>query len=114
MLNWAGKKGRIQLGAIVQIIGGALSAGSISPAMFTVARLVTGIGIGLLMTSIPMYQFEVPTPESRGFMTCMHGAMFAVGYSLATYIGLGTFFAPTTISFGFRFPRAFQIAPCLF
>ena len=40
--NWAGRKRSIQLGALVQIIGAALSAGSISPAMFIVARLITG------------------------------------------------------------------------
>ena len=40
--NYAGRKRTIQLGALVQIVGGALSAGSISPAMFIVARLVTG------------------------------------------------------------------------
>jgi hypothetical protein len=26
-----------------------------------------------------MYQSELATPETRGFMTCMHGVMFAVG-----------------------------------
>ena len=44
----------------------------------------------------------------------MHGIMFAVGYSLAACIGFGTFFASTATSFGFRFPLAFQIVPCLF
>lgn len=48
-------------------------------------RLIAGIGIGVLITAIPMYQAEVSTPESRGFMTCMHGVMFAVGYSLAAW-----------------------------
>ena len=47
-------------------------------------------------------------------MTCMHGIMFAVGYSLAAWIGFGTYFAPTTTSFGFRFPLAFEMVPCLF
>ena len=124
--NYAGRKRSIQLGALIQIIGGALSAGSISPGMFIVARLITGecsssvdptdslgIGIGLLITTIPMYQSEVSTPESRGFMTCMHGVMFAVGYSLAAWIGFGTYFAPTTTSFGFRFPLAFECLPCV-
>ena len=40
--------------------------------------------------------------------------MFAVGYSLSAWIGFATYFAPTTSSFGFRFPLAFQVAPCLF
>lgn len=46
-------------------------------------------------------------------MCCMHGVMFAVGYSLSAWIGFGTYFSPTTSSFGWRFPLAFQCAPSL-
>jgi hypothetical protein len=35
-----------------------------------------------------MYQAEVSTPESRGFMVSMHGIMFAMGYSLSAWIGM--------------------------
>jgi sugar porter (SP) family MFS transporter len=111
--NWAGRKRSIQLGAFILVIGGALSAGSVNPAMFIVARTIAGIGIGMLITSIPMYQSEVSTPESRGFMCCMHGVMFAVGYSLAAWIGFGTYFSPASSSFGWRFPLAFQCGPSL-
>ena len=40
--------------------------------MFTVGRIINGLGIGALVTAIPMYQAEVSTPESRGFMVSMH------------------------------------------
>jgi MFS family permease len=63
-----------------------------------------------------MYQAEVSTPESRGFMVSMHGIMFAVGYSLSGYIGLGMYFisaSGSTSSFPWRFPLAFQAAPAL-
>lgn len=111
--DYAGRKRSIQVGAVILVIGGALSAGSVNPAMFIVARTIAGIGIGILITSIPMYQSEVSTPESRGFMCCMHGVMFAVGYSLSAWIGFGTYFSPKDSSFGFRFPLAFQCAPSL-
>ena len=69
---WTGAKyGRlrsIQLGCITSIIGGALCAGSVDVAMFLVARFISGWGVGVLITIIPMYQAEVSTPESRGFM----------------------------------------------
>jgi MFS family permease len=95
------------------IVGGALCAGSIDAAMFIVSRFINGFGIGMLITAIPMYQSEVSTPKTRGFMTCMHGIMFAVGYSLAAWIGFGCYFSPLDSSFGWRFPIAFQIAPAL-
>jgi len=111
--DWAGRKRSIQLGALILVIGGAISAASVNPAMFIIARTIAGVGIGMLITSIPMYQSEVSTPESRGFMCCMHGVMFAVGYSLSAWIGFGSFFSPADSSFGWRFPLAFQCGPSL-
>lgn len=111
--DWAGRKRSIQLGCLIAIVGGAITAASVDPAMFIVGRLISGLATGLLVTCIPMYQSEVSTPESRGFMTCMHGIMFAVGYSLSGWIGYGCFFSDPTSTFGFRFPLAFQCFPPL-
>jgi sugar porter (SP) family MFS transporter len=111
--NYAGRLRSIQLGCLVSTIGAGLSGGSVNVAMFIVARIIAGIGIGMLITAIPMYQTEVATPASRGFMGCMHGVMFAVGYSLSAWIGLGTFFSPPDSSFGWRFPLTFQAAPSI-
>jgi MFS family permease len=63
-----------------------------------------------------MYQAEVSTPESRGFMVSMHGVMFAMGYSLSAWIGFGCFFLTLSgshSSFAWRFPLTFQIVPAL-
>ncbi|KAL9067482.1 MAG: hypothetical protein Q9157_006794 [Trypethelium eluteriae] len=111
--QWAGRKRNIQWGAVIVIVGGALCAGSVDVAMFIVSRFIAGFGIGMLITAIPMYQSEVSTPESRGFMTCMHGIMFAVGYSLSAWIGFACYFSSQKSSFGWRFPIAFQCAPAL-
>lgn len=50
-----GRKRSIQLGAAVMIVGAALCAGSANMAMFLVARFIAGFGIGMLITTIPMY-----------------------------------------------------------
>lgn len=63
--------------------------------MFIVARIVAGYGIGILTCSIPMYQAEVATPETRGFMVSMTGVMFAIGYMLSAWIGTTFSFATT-------------------
>ncbi|TKA64505.1 hypothetical protein B0A49_11639 [Cryomyces minteri] len=110
------RKHTIQIGAIILSIGAALCAGSVNVGMFIFARFFAGVGIGILVTCIPMYQAEVSTPESRGFMVSMHGIMFAVGYSLSAFIGLGVYFITASgseSSFPWRFPLAFQAAPAL-
>ena len=84
--------------------------------MFMAGRIVNGLGIGALVTAIPMYQAEVSTPESRGFMVSMHGVMFAMGYTLSAWIGFGVYFITaggSTSSFPWRFPIAFQMVPAI-
>lgn len=114
--NALSRKHTIQIGAAILSIGAALCAGSVNSGMFIFARLFAGVGIGILVTCIPMYQSEVSTPETRGFMVSMHGIMFAVGYGLSAWIGFGVYFISASGSdstFPWRFPLAFQAVPCL-
>ncbi|KIW10105.1 hypothetical protein PV08_11065 [Exophiala spinifera] len=111
------RRATIQGGALVLIVGAALCAGSVNTGMFTAGRIINGLGIGTLVAIIPIYQAEVSTPESRGFMVSMHGVMFAVGYSLQAWISFGVSFMTSggsTSTFPWRFPIAFQMAPALF
>ncbi|KAK5112258.1 hypothetical protein LTR62_004419 [Meristemomyces frigidus] len=106
------RKHTIQIGAAILSIGAALCAGSVNVGMFIAARVIAGFGIGILVTCIPMYQAEVSTPESRGFM----GIMFAVGYGFSSWIGYGVYFISASgsdSSFPWRFPLAFQAVPAL-
>ncbi|KAL2842007.1 general substrate transporter [Aspergillus pseudoustus] len=110
------RKSTIQGAALVLSIGAAVCAGSVNLAMFLVGRLINGLGIGALVTVIPMYQAEVSTPESRGFMVSMHGVMFSMGYSLSAWLNFGMYFISqkgTSSSFPWRFPIAFQMIPAL-
>jgi MFS family permease len=115
--SWAadrfGRMRNIQGGSLVLCLGAALCAGAVNMGMFLVGRFVAGWGIGMLVTGIPMYQAEVSTPTSRGFMVSMHGVMFAVGYSLSAWIGFSTYFMEGSSSFAWRFPLAFQAAPAV-
>jgi MFS family permease len=49
-----GRKRNIQIGSLTLIVGAALCAGSVNMAMFLIARLIAGIGIGMMVTGIPM------------------------------------------------------------
>jgi MFS family permease len=115
--SWAadkwGRRINIQAGCLALILGAGLCAGAVNMSMFLVARFVAGVGIGMLVTGIPMYQAEVSTPESRGFMVSMHGVMFAVGYTSSAWIGFSTYFMKGNSSFSWRFPLAFQGAPAI-
>ncbi|KAK5124672.1 hypothetical protein LTR85_001385 [Meristemomyces frigidus] len=111
-----GRKRTMLVGCAILVIGGALCAGSISIGMFIAARLVAGIGAGILAVCVPMYQGEVSTAETRGAMMCVTGVMYAFGYTFAGWMGFACYFFPAdspSATFAWRFPLALQCVPPL-
>jgi MFS family permease len=70
---------------VLATIGGALQAGSVTLSMFIVFRFVNGLGVGMLLSLVPLYQSEVSPPHSRGMMVGFHGICVTVGYATARY-----------------------------
>ena len=111
-----GRKRTMQMGSIILAVGGALCSGSVDIAMFLVGRVLAGLGAGVLACVVPMYQAEVSTPETRGAMVSITGIMYALGYSLAGWMGFACYFFPATsphATFAWRFPLAIQCLPPL-
>jgi MFS family permease len=54
-----GRKLSIQLASIICIIGGALQGGSINISMLLIARFITGVGVGMEVVIVPVFQSEV-------------------------------------------------------
>lgn len=92
--------------AFFSIVGGAILAGTINVTMFIVARFFAGMGswgflavskscsstiFGILvLTSLaPVYCAELAPPSIRGLFVGMNGVNIAVGYGLASYMGMG-------------------------
>ncbi|KAF9892087.1 hypothetical protein FE257_002493 [Aspergillus nanangensis] len=114
--NALSRKRTIQIGAVVTIVAAALCGASVNVGMFIFARFVSGLGLGILGTCIPIYQSEIAPPELRGLMVSMHGVMFGVGYTLSAWLNFGLFFLTqngSTSSFPWRFPMVFQCVPAL-
>ncbi|GME48245.1 hypothetical protein G7Z17_g7062 [Neofusicoccum parvum] len=105
-----GRRKAIGAAAMTCILGGALQAGSAHVAMFMIARFITGFGTGALVTLVPMWQSEVSSPATRGFLVGMHGVFILVGYSLASWVGVGFFFVNAGGA-QWRIPLAIQTIP---
>jgi MFS family permease len=97
-----GRKRSIMIGCLLLILGGGLCSGAQNLGMFFAGRVVSGLGGGILGCAVPIYQAEVSTPETRGFMVCrehcqrvminslqvcLTGVAFAWGYTLAGWMG---------------------------
>ncbi|PVH97063.1 putative MFS sugar transporter [Periconia macrospinosa] len=108
-----GRKRSIQLGAALALLGGALQGGAAKLAMFHVGRVVSGLGIGILVTACPMYLSELAPPEKRGWLVGHHAIFLVFGYMLSGWLGYACYFATdVNSSFAWRFPLCMQcLAP---
>ncbi|KAL6412331.1 putative MFS sugar transporter [Ilyonectria robusta] len=104
-----GRKMSIQIGAACAILGGALQGGAANLAMFQVGRVISGVGIGILVTACPMYLSELAPPNKRGWLVGHHAIFLVFGYMLSGWLGFACYFATDkNPSFAWRFPLCVQ------
>lgn len=106
------KYGRLKMifsGCIIMIVGGALQAGSTDVAFLAVARVVSGLGNGLLTSTVPLYAAECSKAHSRGKMLCIHGSLITLGICISYWIDFAFYFTEKFGEVSWRFPIAFQL-----
>lgn len=82
--------------------------------MFHVGRVISGLGIGILVTACPMYLSELAPPENRGWLVGHHAIFLVFGYMLSAWLGYACYFATSrNESFAWRFPLCIQTLPPL-
>ena len=95
--NWVadrwGRKAGFMYCSVLSLLGGALLCGSTNVAMFIVARFIAGAGSWGFLSITPVYSTELAAPDYRGLMVGMNGVNIALGYGLASYVGLAFFYS---------------------
>lgn len=61
-----GRRRSITIGAWIMIIGAILQASSYSRAQLIVGRIVSGYGMGIINSTVPVFQAEFSPKSSRG------------------------------------------------
>ncbi|KDN37980.1 putative sugar transporter [Tilletiaria anomala UBC 951] len=112
LFDLIGRKRLIQLGAFVEIIAAALQAGCVpnNLAMSYAARFLSGLSIGMLVTSVPLFQAGLAKPMGRGLEVGFHAMFLVGGYFLLAWIGFGCYFG-VSLNFSWRFPLAVLCIP---
>lgn len=89
-----GRRRSIRYGSIIFAVGGALQSFAPDFTVLTLARLISGFGVGILTTIVPVYQTEISPPHSRGKLACVEFTGNIIGYAssiwadyLCSYIG---------------------------
>lgn len=67
------------VGAIVFCVGGALQAAGQNLSFFYAGRAIAGLGVGVLVMIVPMYQAEIAHPSIRGRITGLQQLMLGIG-----------------------------------
>ncbi|WWD16344.1 hypothetical protein CI109_100770 [Kwoniella shandongensis] len=102
-----GRRHTIAFGGVIMIVGAILQTAAIDYAMMLVARVITGVGNGLLTSTVPMYQSECSKPHHRGQLVLLEGSLVTFGIMISYWVDLGFYFTEGSISW--RFPLALQI-----
>ena len=89
-----GRKAGFYFCGLLSLFGGALLCGSTSVGMFIAARLFAGAGSWGFLSVTPYYSAELAPPDLRGLMVGLNGINIALGYGLASYMGLAFFYTP--------------------
>jgi MFS family permease len=89
------------------IVGSALPTGAVDYALLTTARLIGGIGIGMLSMVVPLYISEIVPPEIRGSLLVLEEFAIVAGIAVAFWISYGTRFMDG--EWAWRLPFLLQI-----
>lgn len=102
-----GRKKSIAIGVVVMIVGAILQATSYGRAQMIVARVVAGIGMGFINSTVPVFQSEFSPKSSRGMYVCMQISTLNFGILLSYWIDYG--FSSSDSSYAWRVPVILQV-----
>lgn len=91
------------------IIGAILQATAYTRAHMVVARIVSGVGMGFINSTVPVFQSEFSPKADRGFFVCMQLSTLNFGILLAYWTDYG--FSSHIGSYAWRVPVILQ---CIF
>lgn len=92
MDRW-GRKAGVIFCSFWSILGGAILCSSQHYGMFIAARFFAGMGSWGFLAVTPTYSAEMAPPKIRGLFVGLNGVMIALGYGLASYMGMAFFYA---------------------
>ncbi|KAJ5815392.1 MFS monosaccharide transporter [Penicillium riverlandense] len=99
----------ILVAVAVFTLGSVLQTAAVDYSMLTVARLIGGIGIGMLSMVAPLYISEISPPECRGTLLVLEEFCIVLGIVIAFWITFGTRYMAG--EWAWRLPFLLQMIP---
>ncbi|OTA52237.1 general substrate transporter [Hypoxylon sp. EC38] len=86
--NRWGRRSANLAAALVSVVAGILQSASFHIEMLFVARVICGIGAGMVIANSPVYMSEVAPPHTRGLLVGLQGVGIVAAYILCSLCGL--------------------------
>ncbi|GME93814.1 unnamed protein product [Ambrosiozyma monospora] len=102
-----GRRRTTRIGSFFFCIGGGIQTYATSIEHLGIGRFISGLGVGLLSGTAPMYMSEIASPEMRGFLGSAQFTGNILGYSSSIWIDFGCSYIESNMSF--RIPLALQV-----
>ncbi|SCU81246.1 LAMI_0B05358g1_1 [Lachancea mirantina] len=87
-----GRRRTIRYGSFVFILGGLFQTFALKMRDLVIGRVISGLGVGLLSTIVPIYQSEISPPHNRGKLACIEFTGNIIGYCSSVWVDYGCSF----------------------
>ncbi|CAE6421350.1 unnamed protein product [Rhizoctonia solani] len=105
-----GRTACTSLGAVTMLVGTILQAASQSSTMIITSRMISGIGLGIINSTVPVLQAEFSPKATRGFYVCIQLTVLNLGIMLAYWVDFAFSSNDSLGSAQWRIPIALQLA----
>nr|UPO70933.1 sugar (and other) transporter c20-309 [Hypoxylon sp. CO27-5] len=113
-----GRRYAALIGIFTVAVGSAFECGATGSgayAMMIIGRIISGIGVGMLSTSVPLYQSEVAPAGKRGKYVVLNHVGFVAGLAAGFWVGYAVTFWDATdhdVYISWRVSLAVILIPC--
>ncbi|CAE6467839.1 unnamed protein product [Rhizoctonia solani] len=81
-----GRRKTLLTGACIFVVGGGIQTFTTGFKVMVLGRIISGFGVGLLSTIVPIYQSEISPAEHRGKLACIEFTGNIFGYASSVWI----------------------------
>jgi sugar porter (SP) family MFS transporter len=101
-----GRRKTILYGAMIFVVGGVFQTFTNGTPMMILGRVISGLGVGMLSTIVPVYQSEISPPHNRGKLACIEFTGNIVGYCSSVWVDYACSFIESNMAW--RIPLFLQ------
>ncbi len=106
-----GRRRSIFIGVVIMIVGALLQCTSYSTAQLIVARIVSGVGMGFINSTVPVLMAEFAPKATRGIYVCAQLSTLNFGIAMVYWIDYAFGTIKSAPSYAWRIPVVLQ---CIF